>query len=483
MSELGESAGIIPIPDDNETPPEEQERKPISIRFSIFFDGTLNNRKNIEARELASSGQPIPEGDEEKKAMVKAYHKHKEEGSSFENGLTNIAKMELFVGESEGYDHSFFTYIEGIGTKNLGGDETRGYAFGTGDTGVPMKVLKGMLEVVNAVGEKLDEDSEKIYIKKFTLDVFGFSRGAAAARNFIYSALNARPRGRVPARPLRKRLTAMGFAVDENAVEIHFAGLYDTVASFGLSHTNDTRQLHLDSIGTFKAKKVTHLVAADEHRANFSMTNIDSATNGDEIFLPGVHSDVGGSYYNPHPGQDNPEYLTLNESRVERLIQQDREYLIDMGWYKEHEIWIEEQVDPAAMALGGGYGGYYSAQAMPMIYTLKVARRHVESEYSNIPLHIMAVFAREEKINLKSRLEKKNKIYKLNSEKSKLMSYAKKGGSKVSDWSENKEPWVKALRNGHLHFSAHLKTAAAGLIKPNKPNVEDGRRERKVNKG
>ncbi len=241
--------------------------------------------------------------------------------------------------------------------------------------------------------------------------------------------------------------------MDENAVEIHFAGLYDTVASFGLSHTNDTRQLHLDSIGTFNAKKVTHLVAADEHRANFSLTNIDSATNGDEIFLPGVHSDVGGSYYNPNPGQDNPEYLTLNESRAEHVVQQDRQYLIDMGWYNENEneIWIEEEVDPAAMALGGGYGGYYSAQALPKIYKLKVARRHVESEYSNIPLHIMAVFAREEKINLQRELERQNKVRKLSAEKSKLMSYAKKRGSKVSDWFENKEPWVKALRNQVTH--------------------------------
>ena len=40
-----------------------------------------------------------------------------------------------------------------------------------------------------------------------------------------------------------------------------------------------------------------HLVAAEEHRKNVSLTDIASAgSKGRELFLPGVHSDIGGDY-------------------------------------------------------------------------------------------------------------------------------------------------------------------------------------------
>ena len=74
-------------------------------------------------------------------------------------------------------------------------------------------------------------------------------------------------------------------------------GLYDTVASFGIGHGTDTSDLKLDSIT--KARFVYHLASDDEYRDNFPLTNINSCgLRGIEFILPGVHSDIGGSYLN-----------------------------------------------------------------------------------------------------------------------------------------------------------------------------------------
>ena len=58
-------------------------------------------------------------------------------------------------------------------------------------------------------------------------------------------------------------------------------GLFDTVASFGLIHKNDVSQLNL-KMGA-KPNKVVHLIASDEYRENFKLTNIDSTIKQDEF--------------------------------------------------------------------------------------------------------------------------------------------------------------------------------------------------------
>lgn len=61
----------------------------------------------------------------------------------------------------------------------------------------------------------------------------------------------------------------------------NFVGLFDTVASFGLIHKNDVSQLNL-KMGA-KPNKVVHLIASDEYRENFKLTNIDSTIKQDEF--------------------------------------------------------------------------------------------------------------------------------------------------------------------------------------------------------
>ncbi|WP_444995102.1 hypothetical protein [Aliikangiella sp. IMCC44359] len=63
-----------------------------------------------------------------------------------------------------------------------------------------------------------------------------------------------------------KRLQVQGFEISKNNIKIQFVGLYDTVASEGLAHWNDTHSLKLDAIGRSEVKKVIHLVAVGWYR-------------------------------------------------------------------------------------------------------------------------------------------------------------------------------------------------------------------------
>lgn len=125
-----------------------------------------------------------------------------------------------------------------------------------------------------------------------------------------------------------------------NNVVVKYVGLYDTVASYGVIHDNNTSQLHLDSIAI--AEKVVQLAAAEEHRLNFRLTNISSAKNGLQIFLPGAHSDVGGGYVH-NSMEENIHILDFDNSSSLTSTQEaafDREikWLIESGWYSRDEI-------------------------------------------------------------------------------------------------------------------------------------------------
>ena len=90
-------------------------------------------------------------------------------------------------------------------------------------------------------------------------------------------------------------LNKLGVDLLETHIIIRFAGLFDTVSSYGLclSKEKDTELFGLDAVRL--AKNTLHLVAADEHRYFFPLVNIKSAGFNEKVF-PGVHSDIGGSY-------------------------------------------------------------------------------------------------------------------------------------------------------------------------------------------
>ena len=445
-----------------------QNKKEATVRCHLFFDGTLNNRTNIEQRLLAAPEEELTEEEKEDAEELKSKYKDDEqrkakvryelfgakspdEENSYEGYFTNIEIMDRYADDAKNYDYTFKTYIEGAGSINYIADEQSGYAFAKGDSGVKKKVKSGLNKIIEML--RLSVLPNEI-IEKITIDVFGFSRGAATARYCIHQALFSDM-------AFKKKLEASGYEI--NKVEVCFAGLFDTVSTFGhkviIGLANNVKDLKLDSIS--HAKQVIHLTAADEHRRYFSLTNIKSA-QGDskEIYLPGVHSDIGGGY------RDNTsENLKIYKTTIASRAEKEKQRLVESGWYNDNELdllkkWV--RVD---------------GKRNKLRVALKTNRGNISNKYSRIPLHIMTKYARNKKININKELDKDESIpSKLNNVKQKIEQYiASTNKSEPGHWHVN-DDWLRELRHDYFHFSARYKIGHG-------PRFSKGRRFRKVYNG
>jgi hypothetical protein len=366
--------------------------------------------------------------------------------------------MERLIKASEGYIETLSVYIEGAGTEDDKDDSLLGYALGVSmplisKTGVRAKVEKGIYEAVDKINEKVG-DKNKI-IDLLTIDVFGFSRGAAGARNCIHEVLDTGKK------PIKGRLVEKGYEL--NKVEISFAGLYDTVSACGLGvalDKSDVSKLKLNAVAN--AKKVVQLAAADEHRKNFSLTDIMSAgrNKGLQLFLPGVHSDIGGGYRAPNTGKPS-EDQRIYRSVVKSDIEKEKRRLIESGWYKENEIAIKS------------YPIYEGIDT----HMLEVTRAKISNEYRKIPFNLMAEHAKESGINFWPKIADEAVLGELTAVDGRIRQYIGKVGSqsKAEDWAHN-EPWMVKLRHEHLHFSARLNIG-------HDPRFNGGKRVRKIYRG
>src|SRR5690606_26300796 len=148
--------------------------------------------------------------------------------------------------------------------------------------------MEAVDKIITSIHNEDELDPDVHYFKELHFDVFGFSRGAAIARYAVYKLLLEEDK------TIKDQLRLRGFHVAE--AKVRFAGLFDTVSSHGISFQDDTRKLKLNAVS--EADMVVQLAAADEYRKNFSLTDITSAEEkGIEYFMPGAHSDIGGSYH------------------------------------------------------------------------------------------------------------------------------------------------------------------------------------------
>ncbi|MGE8548087.1 MAG: phospholipase effector Tle1 domain-containing protein [Alcaligenes sp.] len=116
------------------------------------------------------------------------------------------------------------------------------------------------------------------------VDLLGFSRGAALARDFANRILDHTQAGWfLLDDPLRGRIRA--------CITPRFLGLFDTVAQFGLSGTHNSRY----RLGVPEAWQwVAHAVSLHEHRHLFPLSALAQAMNVVEMPFIGAHSDIGG---------------------------------------------------------------------------------------------------------------------------------------------------------------------------------------------
>lgn len=422
------------------------------INAGVFFDGTLNNRTNVNARiehEKGSNGN---------KALAELYIKDED---SYENEHSNISRSEpAYEDFQRGKLIQFRLYIEGIGTEDGQSDSTPGYAIGTGSTGIPEKVKKACKKVVDKIGQKGVK-----FIDTLTIDTFGFSRGAAAARHFIYELYKRKGQikavysGGRHAPPtiieydtdygaLGEYLKAKGIEI--RSLVVRFTGLYDTVASYGVVHSNDTRELGLDAVRY--SVHVLQLAADDEHRSNFRLTNINSKGNL-EKFLPGVHSDIGGGYVD---GSDEEIKLNYTITSLPAL-KKDRDFLVEQGWYLPTEITLDK------------FWG-----------TLYGRRAGLSYKYSFIPLHIMVEYAVGKLVEFSMGKIKGSYVISdtiLTQTKARLDKYVLGNAGKMSFDTPEDKAILKTLRNRYFHFSANYKGIGMN------PNIDNGVRKRVIQNG
>lgn len=177
----------------------------------------------------------------------------------------------------------FFAYRPADDTTLPKDDWHNHYQRGVGSAGLLRRALGtitgfGGRTFIRKALNKLEDNIER---HDTTIDVVGFSRGAALALDFVNEI--AKGKVRLP---------------DGSIPTVRFLGLFDCVPSFGIpiSPLNIGWDLDLPS----NVKRCFHALSLDERRGNFHLHRpkvLDEPKAGrlTEVWFRGVHSDVGGN--------------------------------------------------------------------------------------------------------------------------------------------------------------------------------------------
>ncbi|WP_024459840.1 phospholipase effector Tle1 domain-containing protein [Marinimicrobium sp. LS-A18] len=439
MTQVGEGV-FVPQPPISGGDEGDEGKKKLSVRLLLFFDGTANNRTNVEERE---NNTEVYQELQDQWLGLKAYQ-------SYNNGRSNIALLEAQVDDRtppKGFDYARKLYVEGAGTEDREADHRKGLAMGTGSTGIEAKVTKGIRLAVGNIRELFQNSGEDSTLKQLTIDLYGFSRGAASARYCIHKLMDA------GGEPISEQLEIEGFPADQ--IEVNLVGLFDTVSSHGMSFNNDVNALKLDSIR--RAKRVVQLEASEEYRSNFSLTTIDSAGGkGQRICLPGAHSDVGGGY------RSGPEAQIVYRGH-QRDRHSDRDWLLAQGWYRPEELGLPTSRNTLS-------------------HVIHAERELVKTSYSKIPLELMAEFIQDEGVSMNEQkfpelVDLSEESDELRELQSRIQAYVASGSESRPEHWQGRDPLLRIIRHQYLHLSAHY--SSVGMA----PRLHEGQRRRKYHEG
>ncbi len=324
----------------------------INLRLGFFFDGTANNtysarwgKEQFDSIRATWYNRVARSGGtgKDKFGTTAQYQAALEympddccipkkfvddlEGSAT-NELTNVQKMfdlyknDQFSEDGETYYHA--EYVTGIGTENNKSGKANestlvGQGLGVGDWGVASKTQTAIEQICDVLGDILNNmathgKTPKTIdaINKIEFDAYGFSRGAAAARDFINHVLDGEQGSFVQAFQVACQEQGLslcdGFDWSQNEYcEVMFAGLFDTVPSIiqplslDLTTHNDVNPDTRQWLDPERVKRAVHIVANSrtEYRFNFSLLKLNDTDKPhfDEITVAGSHSDIGGGYY------------------------------------------------------------------------------------------------------------------------------------------------------------------------------------------
>ena len=192
-----------------------------------------------------------------------------------DGSISNIYKLYLLMGSGT------------PDVKTPGGGEQRAFYYkGIGTYGNKLRRIE------NEIFSPSREDAARIlrdahndfqeYEKGDRVVVFGFSRGAALAREFVAKVLD-------------------DDVDDRRKIRIAFLGVFDTVVEEDGTKKRKAEYLGEDGTLDKRVQRAVHIVALDEDRKTFRTTLINKdASRPDrilEVWFPGAHTDIGGSHW------------------------------------------------------------------------------------------------------------------------------------------------------------------------------------------
>ncbi|QBR50159.1 DUF2235 domain-containing protein [Erwinia sp. QL-Z3] len=338
------------------------QKKPVrgvTLTIGVFFDGTGNNRENTASRLMQFNECNAPQqGVNQKDAQscedfLNAINKDSFSNGSYRGYYSNIRWLNTLYLPNQALTEDqtsaqIKTYISGIGTAAGKSDSVLGMGLGTSILDVFEGVVTKTDEAIKGITEELlafmkRNVKQDFCVEKIQFDVFGFSRGAAAARHFANRVMEQDP---AIASAIAKGLRG-DYYDGKPSGEVRFLGIFDTVAAIGgISNFFDINgrsnpRVKLE-LRPSVAKKVFQITAMNEYRYNFSLNSIKGMWP--ELALPGSHSDIGGGY-NPvgSPLQENeslflscPEFEIVSDdtreidTRVYRNAEKAREMLVSL---------------------------------------------------------------------------------------------------------------------------------------------------------
>ncbi len=467
QEEPGDKAPLGLEEEDEEEELEEKVQQGITLRVGFFFDGTGDNAANAAIGAMCqAAGLGYSKGDEAELAQHCPPFQ-RDPLSSYGRQQTNVWRLyNLYQDDSSSHVPaevevaSIPVYVSGVGTKTGKADTSfPDMALGRGETGVVEKVASSAAAFLERL-KLLLGSNPNLLVEKLEIDVFGFSRGAAAARHFVNDLSRGRDSVLGQALPQGRRLLAPSFAWRPGQdIRVNVIGLFDTVAAIGeLSdgwNVNDADNgelaLHL---GPGCAKRVIHLVAADEYRYNFSLNS--TAPGFSEIVLPGAHGDIGGNY----PAVADEHLFLTRAFRAE--VNKDVPRKETQAWRSAEQALAEWQAR-GLLAPGQSNGRLFihswesrstdNPLRRKVVYAQVKLERQVRGEYGRIPLRIMHALAKEAGTPFEFIEEFDPKLavpQQLQPIAAKLLAYASKGGPLSMPLEE-----FQLLRAHYLHQSAH----------------------------
>ncbi|RWU19269.1 type IV secretion protein Rhs [Pseudomonas alkylphenolica] len=344
-------------------------KRNVTLRIGVFFDGTGNNRLNSLNDGTALSN------------VARLYELYRHQASTpLASGQTSV---------------SLSIYIDGIGTVAGASDSLLSKVTGRYGAGVLARAQQAPVAIIEAIGHWCQMNPAAA-IQKIELDIFGFSRGAAAARHFandIDKGAASRLAKRWPAHASRQ-LHGLDWS---SCLAINFIGLFDTVAAIvsvlegNFSPANvDYGDLEL-GLRPAIARKIVHLVARDEHRKNFPLTQAF-----EDIVVPGAHADVGGGY-SPQVHEQlllsrpvsSVEARTLSNEEARSHREVLAQYARNQAYWQLFKVKVEVRTESTDLPFVPSHGSVAKKQVLSYIR----GERTVAGDLSLVYLRIMHTLA------------------------------------------------------------------------------------------